>query len=426
GLASLGKHPWFCRNICLQYNFALITRRSLICRRVFLVITLSQSAIVGPSRPQTSMKTYSTVLACVAALALVACSKPEPPQEPIRAVKLLTVGLDTLNLSSEFAGDVRARTESRLGFRVGGKLLQRPVEVGQRVQSGALLAQLDGSDLALVSQAAQAQVSAALTQRNLAAADLKRFTDLKAQGFVSGAEIERRQATLQAAEASLRQVQAQGSVQSNQASYARLLADGPGVVVAVEAEVGQVVVAGAPVVRIARDGARDVVFAVPEDRLAQLRPGLVAQVRLWASGATAASGQPVPSVPGVVREIAAVADPLTRTYQVRLALPDQAQVPLGATAYVTLPAPVGAPEQAIKLPTSALMHDAAQGPSGSAVWVFDPASSTVQQRPVVVAGADGNEVVIASGLKPGEEVVAAGVHVLAPGQKVTRFAAAAQ
>jgi RND family efflux transporter MFP subunit len=374
------------------------------------------------------MKTYSTVLACVAALALVACSKPEPPPEPIRAVKLLTVGLDTLNLSIEFAGDVRARTESRLGFRVGGKLLQRPVEVGQRVQTGTLLAQLDGGDLALASQAAQAMVSAALTQRNLAAADLTRFTDLKSQGFVSGAEIERRQATLQAAEASLRQAQAQGSVQGNQVGYARLLADGPGVVLAVEAEVGQVVAAGAPVVRLARDGARDVVFVVPEDRLAQLRPGLVAQVRLWASGAAASAGvipdagQPLP---GVVREIAAVADPLTRTYQVRLALPDAAQVPLGSTAYVTLPAPTGALAQAIKLPTSALMHDAAQGRSGSAVWVFDVASSTVQLRPVVVAGADGNEAVIASGLKPGEEVVVAGVHVLAPGQKVMRFATVA-
>jgi RND family efflux transporter MFP subunit len=375
------------------------------------------------------MKTYSTALAFVVALALVACSKPEPPPEPIRAVKLLTVGAADLNLSSEFAGDVRARTESRLGFRVGGKLLQRPVEVGQRVQAGTLLAQLDGSDLALASQAAQAQVSAALTQRNLAAADLKRFTDLKSQGFVSGAEIERRQATLQAAEASLRQAQAQGAVQGNQASYAQLLADGQGVVVAVEAEVGQVVTAGAAVVRIARDGARDVVFVVPEDRLAQVLPGLVAQVRLWASGAavpggvTSDVGQPLP---GVVREIAAVADPLTRTYQVRLALPDAAQVPLGSTAYVTLPAPTGALAQAIKLPTSALMHDAAQGRSGSAVWVFDVASSTVQLRPVVVAGADGNEAVIASGLKPGEEVVAAGVHVLAPGQKVTRFAAVAQ
>ena len=375
------------------------------------------------------MKTYSTLLACVAALALVACSKPEPPPEPIRAVKLLTVGVADLNLSSEFAGDVRARTESRLGFRVGGKLLQRPVEVGQRVQTGTLLAQLDGSDLALASQAAQAMVSAALTQRNLAAAELKRFIDLKSQGFVSGAEIERRQATLQAAEASLRQAQAQGSVQGNQVGYARLLADGPGVVLAVEAEVGQVVAAGAAVVRIARDGARDVVFVVPEDRLAQLRPGLVAQVRLWASGAAASSGgtpdagqQPLP---GVVREIAAVADPLTRTYQVRLALPDAAQVPLGSTAYVTLPAPTGALAQAIKLPTSALMHDAAQGRSGSAVWVFDAASSTVQLRPVVVAGADGNEAVIASGLEPGEEVVVAGVHVLAPGQKVTRFATVA-
>jgi len=375
------------------------------------------------------MKPYTTVLACVAALALVACSKPEPLPEPIRAVKLLTVGVADLNLSSEFAGDLRARTESRLGFRVGGKLLQRPVEVGQRVQTGTLLAQLDGSDLALASQAAQAMVSAALTQRNLAAADLKRFTDLKSQGFVSGAEIERRQATLQAAEASLRQAQAQGSVQGNQVGYARLLADGPGVVLAVEAEVGQVVAAGAAVVRIARDGARDVVFVVPEDRLAQLQPGLVAQVRLWASGAAASSGvtpdagqQPLP---GVVREIAAVADPLTRTYQVRLALPDQAQVPLGSTAYVTLPAPTGALAQAIKLPTSALMHDAAQGRSGSAVWVFDAASSTVQLRPVVVAGADGNEAVIASGLEPGEEVVVAGVHVLAPGQKVTRFATVA-
>jgi len=173
-----------------------------------------------------------------------------------------------------------------------------------------------------------------------------------------------------------------------------------------------------------------VVFAVPEDRLAQLRPGLVAQVRLWAAGATTAAGiKPEAAgqlLRGVVREIAAAADPLTRTYQVRLALPDAARVPLGATAYVTLPAPTGAVAQAIKLPTSALMHNAAQGPSGTAVWVFEAGSSTVQLRPVVVAGVDGNQAVIASGLKLGEEVVAAGVHVLAPEQKVTRFAVVAR
>lgn len=368
------------------------------------------------------MKTPHFVLLVAAALALAACSRPEAPQEPIRSVKLLTVGTAALGTQSEYAGEVRARTESRLGFRVGGKLVQRPAEVGQRVAAGQLLAQLDAQDLALASQAAQAQVSAAQTQRDLAAADLKRFTDLKAQGFVSGAEIERRQATLQAAEATLKQAQAQGMVQGNQASYTRLLADASGVVLAVDAEVGQVVAAGTPVVRIARDGARDVVVAVPEDRLAQLSTGQAAQVRLWAG-----SGVPVAAAPlqARVREVAASADPATRTYQVKLALPEGTPVPLGATAYVAFAwAGASAPE-VVKLPTSALMRSEAGAPSSTSVWVFDAATSTVQPRPVVVAGADGNQMVIASGLKPGDEVVAAGVHVLQPGQKVTRFTAAA-
>lgn len=365
------------------------------------------------------MKTHPLILVSMVAVFLAACSRPEVPQEPIRSVKLLTVSAGTVGAQQEYAGEVKARVESRLGFRVGGKLVQRPAEVGQRVQAGQLLAQIDASDLALASQAAQAQVSAAQTQRDLAAADLKRYTDLKTQGFVSGAEIERRQATLQAAEASLRQARAQGSVQGNQAGYARLLADGAGVVVAVEAEVGQVVAAGAPVVRLALDGARDVVFAVAEDRLSAVRAGQAAQVRLWAAAQAGAKA----SLSGTVREVAASADPATRTYQVKLSLPAGAAVPLGATAFVTLP-DSGTGVTAIKLPTSALMRSAEGDKSGTAVWVFDAASGTVQPRPVVLAGADGNDMLIASGLKPGEEVVAAGVHVLSPGQKVTRFAAA--
>ncbi len=369
------------------------------------------------------MKTPHFLLVTTAALALAACSRPEAPQEPIRSVKLLTVSTTSVQQQREYAGEVRARIESRLGFRVGGKLLRRPAEVGERVKAGQLLAQLDASDLALASQAAQAQVSAAQTQRELAAADLKRFTDLKAQGFVSGAEIERRQATLQAAEASLRQARAQGSVQGNQAAYARLQADGAGVVLAVDAEVGQVVAAGAPVVRIALDGARDVVFAVPEDRLSQVRVGQAARVRLWAASVSPAGGQ-AGELDAVVREVAASADPATRTYQVKLSLPEGAAVPLGATAYVRLPALSGA-VTAIKLPTSALVRSTEGDRTGSAVWVFDKASGTVQPRAVVVAGAEGNQIVIGQGLQPGEEVVAAGVHVLSPGQKVTRFAAAA-
>lgn len=367
------------------------------------------------------MKTLLHVPVLVVALLLGACSRPEAPQEPVRAVKLMTVSRTGVQSQSGYAGEIRARTESRLGFRVGGKLVQRPVEVGQRVVAGQLLAQLDAQDLALAAQAAQAQIVAAQTQRDLAAADLKRFSDLKAQGFVSGAEIERRQATLDAAEAALRQARAQGAVQGNQAGYARLVADGPGVVLSVEAEVGQVVAAGAAVVRLARDGARDAVIAVPEDRVARLKVGQAAQVRLWSSGQ--ASSEPLAAQ---VREIAASADPLTRTFQVKLGLPVDAGVALGSTVSVvfaddasvasTTPAPV-------RLPTSALIQ-AAGGGKDTAVWVFDPASSRVNMRTVVVSGADGNEMLVVSGLKDGEEIVAAGVHVLSPGQQVTRFAAA--
>lgn len=366
------------------------------------------------------MKTPILFSVVALSLALAACSHPEAPLEPIRSVKLMTVTAGPLDLQSEYAGEVRARAEARLGFRVGGKLLQRPADVGQRVIKGQLLAQLDGNDLALASQAAQAQMSAARTQRDLAAADLKRFTDLKAQGFVSGAEIERRHANLQAAEALLRQAQAQGAVQGNQAGYARLLADGPGVVLAVDAEVGQVVAAGAPVVRLARDGLRDVVFAVPEDHLAQVVVGQSALVRLWAEPVGSAGART-----GKVREVAASADPATRTYQVKLSLPEDAQLPLGATAYVSLPTATNRAAEAIKLPTSALMRATGADKSGTEVWVFDPVTSTVQARPVNVAGADGNLIVITAGLKPGEEIVAAGVHVLSAGQKVSRFSAAA-
>ncbi|MBP8161497.1 MAG: efflux RND transporter periplasmic adaptor subunit, partial [Ottowia sp.] len=187
----------------------------------------------------------------------------------------------------------------------------------------------------------------------------------------------------------------------------QLLADAPGVVTGIEAEVGQVVSAGTPVVRVAQDGPRDVVFAVPEDRVAGVRAGQVVDVRAWASDVRWT---------GTVREVAASADPVTRTFTVKVALAGDAP-PLGATVYV-LPRQSGAQGvPVIKLPTSALR----QAGQGSAVWVFDAASGTVQSQPVEVATADGNEVVITAGLKPGMQVVATGVHVLSPGQKVSVY-----
>ena len=338
---------------------------------------------------------------------LAACGKAPPPEEPVRAVKLVTVGETAYEAGHEYAAEVRARVEARLGFRVAGKIVRRAVEPGQRVQAGQLLAQLDARDYQLAAEAARAQVASATTQRDLAAADLKRFQSLRDQGFISGAEMERRSAQLKAAQATLDQARAQQSSQGNQAAYTQLLADAGGVVTGVDAEVGQVVAAGTPVVRLAQDGPRDVVFAVPEDRVAAVRVGQPVTVRAWAS-----DGQ----WHGSVREVAAAADPVTRTYAVKVALAGEAP-PLGATVTV-VPQQSGAQGAAvIKLPTSALRREGA----GTAVWVFDEASSSVRSQPVQVAGADGNEAVIADGLTPGMRVVASGVHVLAPGQKVSVY-----
>ena len=352
-------------------------------------------------------------LLATAASVLVACSKPQPADEPVRSVKVMQVGAQAAEFRQEYAGEVRARSESRLGFRVGGKLLSRSAEVGQRVKAGQVLAQLDATDYQLGAQAAQAQVQAAQTQYDLAAADHKRYAELRAQNFISSAELERRDTTLKAAKATLDQAKAQGSMQTNQKGYATLVADKAGVVLAAEAEPGQVLAAGTPVLRLAYDGPRDVVVSVPEDKAAAIQPGMNASVRLWASDATQTAK---------VREVAASADATTRTFAVKLGLDAAgAQAPaLGATAYVQIQpgaAAAAAGAALIKLPTSALRQ---QG-QGSAVWLFDATSQTVKSQAVVVATADGNQAVIASGLKGGEQVVVAGVHVLTDGQKVVLY-----
>jgi multidrug efflux system membrane fusion protein len=342
-----------------------------------------------------------------AAALLVACSRPAPPEEPVRAVKVVTVGTSALTLSREYAGDVRAQVESRLGFRIGGKLIKRQAELGQQVRAGQVLAQLDPQDYRLAAEAGRAQVAAAATNRNLAAADFKRYQALKDQNFISGAELERREAALKAAQAQLEQAQSQSAVQGNQTGYAVLTADVSGVVTAVEAEPGQVVAAGATVLRIAADGVRDVVFSVPEDQLAAVKVGAPVAVRVWAQNA---------SLSGKVREVAASSDPVTRTYPVKVAIDGKAP-PLGATVYVSLNAGPASQPPVIKLPTSALRQEG----QATTVWVLDPAAKTVRSQAIQIATADGNEVVVASGLVPGMQVVSAGVHVLSPGQKVTVY-----
>ncbi len=357
---------------------------------------------------------YVLPIVLTSAALLAACSKTEPAPDPVRAVRTVTVSSDAAGGVQEYAAEVRARTESRLSFRVGGKITRRSVDAGSIVKAGQVLAQLDPQDLKLGQDAARAAWVAADANYAQAAADFKRFKELRDQGFISSAELERRDTALTAAKAQMDQAKAQNSAQGNQAAYAALVADASGVITGVDAEPGMVVAAGSPVVRLAHDGPRDVVFSVPEDKVGLIKT-LASQngrfrVRLWGG-----KGEPLTAT---IREIAAAADPMTRTFLVKADLGDaSAAVRLGQTATMLVELPKTAGIN--KLPLSALKEEQGR----TVVWVVerDGEALSVKAQPVQLAGADGNEAVIAGGLKPGQIVVTAGVHVLNPGQKVKLY-----
>jgi RND family efflux transporter MFP subunit len=350
----------------------------------------------------------SIVLPVVMTLALLAgCSRSGPPAEDVRPVRALTLTTGTVGSSAEFSGDVRPRYESRLGFRVGGKISARKVDVGTVVKRGQVLMQLDPQDLRLGQAQAQANLRAAQTNYELARADMKRYQDLRSQNFVSQAVLDQKVAAARSAQASMEAARAASREQANQTGYASLESDTDGVVTGIDAEVGQVVQAGTPVVRVARTDAKEVVIGVPEDQVGELRNVSDVKVRLWAD--------PDRSIPGKIREVSPVADPATRTYTVKVAIPARDDVRLGMTAVVQL-AHAGA-GSAIRVPLSALY----QNKGVTSVWVIE--NGAVRLVPVQVGGVSGNDVLLAGGVKPGQAIVTAGVNLLKPGQKVKVLAA---
>jgi RND family efflux transporter MFP subunit len=356
----------------------------------------------------------ATILLATALLPMVVlvagCSRQQAAPEPVRAVRTVTIAPQTAAVTLEYAAEVKARTESRLSFRIGGKIVKRQAQFGDAVKAGQVLAQLDPQDLKLSQDAAKAALSAARASREQAEADWKRFRELRDQGFISSAELERRDVALKSARAQADQAYAQSSAQANQTAYAALIADTSGVITGIDAEPGMVVGSGTPVVRLAHDGPRDAVFSVPEDKIELLRtlagkPDAL-KVKLWGNGGEIFAA--------TLREVAAAADPMTRTFLVKADV-GRAPARLGQTATVIVDA--GQQAGVVKLPLAAVTE--VQGKTS--VWLLDPATMTVQPRPVQVAGADGNAVVIAAGLQPGERVVTAGVHVLTPGLKVRPY-----
>ncbi len=340
-------------------------------------------------------------LTLVAAL-LAGCSRNEAPPADVRPVRALTLATGAVGSTTEFSGDVRPRYESRLGFRVGGKISARKVDVGTVVKRGQVLMQLDPQDLRLGQAQAQANLRAAQTNYELARADLKRYQDLRSQNFVSQAVLDQKTAAAHSALATVEAARAALREQANQTGYATLESDADGVVTGIDAEVGQVVQAGTPVVRVARTDEKEVVIGVPEDQVDELRDVSDVKVKLWAD--------PNQSIPGKIREIAPVADPATRTYTVKVSIPPRDDIRLGMTAVVQLAHAKGG--AALKVPLSALYHDKGV----TSVWVIE--NGAVRLVPVQVGGVSGNDVLLAGGVKPGQTIVTAGVNLLKPGQKV--------
>ncbi len=352
-------------------------------------------------------KKLPMVAAC--AVLLAACSKEAPKTEDIRPVRAMVVQSSDIDVNAEFSGEVRARVESRLGFRVGGKIVSRKVDVGSVVKRGQVLMELDPQDLKLSQAQALAALRAAETSRDLASAELKRYQELREKNFVSQAILDAKLSAAKSAQAQVDSAQAAYRGMSNQAGYASLESDIDGVVTSVDAEVGQVVAPGAPVVRVAKTDEKEIVFGVPEDKVDTLRAISDVHVRLWAS--------PDKSVVGKIREISPVADPSTRTYAFRVSIPASlSEAKLGMTALVAFASRT--PQPQIKVPLTALFHEKA----ATSVWVVE--NGAVRLVPVTVSGVSGNDIVLGSGVKPGQTVVTAGVNLLKQGQKVTILGAA--
>lgn len=347
----------------------------------------------------------SHVSSLVAVVLLAGCVTKEAPHEDIRPVRTQLVTADAGAAEANYAGEVRARREVKLGFRIGGKITARFVELGQSVKAGTPLFQLDPQDTALQASAAQSQVSAAKAQAVQAKQDLDRARQLLDKGFVSQAEVDRRIAAADAADATLKAAESTARVAGNQSRYTVLQADRAGVITALDAEVGQVVAAGTPVAGLAEAGEREVVVNVPESRLDEIRNAKALAVVLWA--------KPDKRFEAKLRELAASADPQSRTYTARISLlnPDD-DVRLGMTANVLLAA--GQKAGRSLLPLSAVDQQA----NAARVWVVDSASSTVRARAVQLGEIRGDQIEVVAGVKPGETVVTAGAHLLHDQQKV--------
>ena len=352
-------------------------------------------------------------LASALAAILSACGQDQAPAEALRPVRTVELRYDKAAEVNRYFGSVQARHEVDQAFRVGGKVAERKVEVGQAVREGDVLAVLDATDYRLAEEAAHQQLLAAIANARQADSDRQRLTALKADGSVSASDEERAQSTAVTTEAASHAQARQLDLARNRLQYTVLRASRSGVVTSRKFEVGQVVAEGQPIVSIAAEGEPEIVVDVPEDQLAAFKK---AQFK------ASLGSEPDATFEVVLRELSPQAAPQTRTYRARLKPTGPQRLPLGATATLVAEYPVGDQSIAV-IPASAITQSNGQ----PAIWVVRPSNSdpvgTVDLIRVAVHGYR-NDQVLVSGPPPGALIVTAGVQKMAPGLRVAVSAGA--
>lgn len=342
-------------------------------------------------------------------LALVGCThqdenRQSPPPRPIKAVRITDQA--TKN-DSQFPGEVRARFETTLSFRVAGKIITRAVDVGEHVHKGQLLARLDPNDYQLAEQSLKAQLISAEADRKFSKDDLDRYQELLTQNIISQPELDRRRTLHINAQQKVAALQSQLNQAANQLAYTELSADRDGVVTTLEVETGQVVTAGQPIVKLARLDEKEVHIDIPEYRVAGIALHQEAEVTLWADGDKRIKGR--------IRELAAAADPLSRTYRAKVTLLENSiNARLGMTATVWIPSDT---PSNLAIPLSAVFTPQ-NHPGQTSVWLVDEHNSTVKAAPVQIGVALPGDRTAVTGLAAGQLIVGAGVNRLIEGQTV--------
>ena len=373
---------------------------------------MNSSDYKAPSRPHTYLLPIIIGVIVIAGVVMFSRDgKPTVAAETSRLVRSFTVG-SAYTSAPRYTGVVRARTESDLGFRVPGKIIEKLVDQGEHVKKGQALMRLDPTDLALASKAAQQAVDAARAEQERALPDAERQKKLFAAHAASRQDYDRAVAAATASTARLKAAEAEASRAANELEYAVLKADADGTVMEVPADAGQVVAAGQVVVRLARDGTREAVVNLPENALSTAKSATEAYLYT----------QPDHKFPVTLRELSAMADPLSRTFQARYTLEDDGKnAPLGATVTVVYKANSDTDQESYEVPLGALYDTG----SGTKVWVINDADSTVSLRPVTVTHVGQETAGVTGDLKSGEHIVALGAHLLKPAEKI-RVAAANQ